>query len=351
MAVGNPGPLVTESKKSHTMKIALSVCLAVVATVAIVAVSMNGEPQLEELATKKATPLTFGSSITLMTSYNEYLVVNKGGKVYMDGFLYGNNVLKVVNPKGKKGAVKYGQKIALQGPNGKFFMARYSGKVTARTGVLGADTDFVVTGGTGPVQIGDRVSFKNEYGFLRASPDGASSNEPDATATEKYLIGLPGQETGLKLGNGLHYGEVVALLNTDHEYFQVDHNGWASMGGKPTDNFHHFAVLSSIHREGAVSYGDKLVLRAHNGRFVSVRQDNLALEAVSRAITDESEFTVIGAPGFGSGYVHSRDMVVLRNYQGYISSVNGEARVSMGKDGHAGPKNIFQMTKVWDSAL
>ena len=67
--------------------------------------------ELEELAAKKgakkAAPLTFGSSITLMTAYNEYIVVTKSGKVYMDGFLNGNDVIKIVNPKGgKKGAVK-----------------------------------------------------------------------------------------------------------------------------------------------------------------------------------------------------------------------------------------------------
>lgn len=100
-----------------------------------------------------------------------------------------------------------------------------------------------------------------------------------------------------------------------------------------------------------ISYGDKLVLRAHNGRFVSVRQDSLALEAVSRSITDESEFTLIGGPGFGSGYAHDRDMVCLRNYQGYIDSKHGETRVNMGQDGHYGPDNVLQMKKVWDSSL
>jgi hypothetical protein len=354
MAVGNP--IITDSKKSQTMKVALGMFLVVVATVAIVAVSMHQQPELEELAAKKgakkAAPLTFGSSITLMTAYNEYIVVTKSGKVYMDGFLNGNDVIKIVNPKGgKKGAVKYGAKVAFMGQNGKYFLSRYSGKVTCRTSVLGQDTTWTIVGGSGGVMIADRVSFKNEYGFLRVSTDGANSNQPATTASEKYLIGLPGQENGLKLGNGLHYGEVITLMNPTFEYLQIDHNGWATMGGKPADNWHHFVVLSSIHREGVISYGDKLVLRAHNGRFVSVRQDSLALEAVSRSITDESEFTLIGGPGFGSGYAHDRDMVCLRNYQGYIDSKHGETRVNMGQDGHYGPDNVLQMKKVWDSSL
>merc|ERR1711871_601967 len=119
----------------------------------------------------------------------------------------------------------------------------------------------------------------------------------------------------------------------------------ATMGGRPLDNWHHFAVLSALHREGVISYGDKLVLRAHNGRFVSVREDNRALEAVSRAITDQSEFTIIGGPGFGSGYVHSGDMVALRSIRGFIDATHGETRVSIGPDGHYGPNNILQLKK------
>merc|ERR1712227_93101 len=102
------------------------------------------------------------------------------------------------------------------------------------------------------------------------------------------------------------------------------------MGGVPLDNWHHFAVLSSLHEEGVVSYGDKL-----------------ALEAVSRAITDESEFSIVGGPGFGSGYVHSGDMVALRSIQGYIDGKHGETRLSLGPDGHYGPNNLMQIKKVW----
>jgi hypothetical protein len=358
MAVGNPSPLVA---KMDYKRVAFGVALALFAVAAVVAVSVNmaGEPTFESLAAKKAakakklTPLTYGSSITLMTDYNEYVVHSKSGKIYMDGFMYGDDVFKIVNPKGgKKGPVKYGDKVAIMGTlNKKYLLCTYSGKVAGRTSVIGKDTEWTIVGGSGPVMLNDRVSFKNEYGFLRVSKDGTNSNAPTNTASEKYLIGLPGQETGLKLANGLHYGEVIELMNPEMEFLQIDHNGWGTMGGRPLDNWHHFAVLSSLHREGVISYGDKLIFRAHNGRFVSVREDNRALEAVSRAITDQSEFTIVGGPGFGSGYVKSRDMVALRCIIGYIDSAHGETRVKMAPDGHYGPNNVFQMLKVWDSSL
>ena len=74
--------------------------------------------------------------------------------------------IKIVSPKGGSGGVKYGDAIALMGQNGKYFMIRYSGIVNARTSVLAADTEFKILGGSGPVMVNDRVSFKSEFGFL-----------------------------------------------------------------------------------------------------------------------------------------------------------------------------------------
>ena len=74
--------------------------------------------------------------------------------------------IKIVSPKGGSGGVKYGDAIALMGQNGKYFMIRYSGVVNARTSVLAADTEFKILGGSGPVMVNDRVSFKSEFGFL-----------------------------------------------------------------------------------------------------------------------------------------------------------------------------------------
>jgi len=84
----------------------------------------------------------------------------------MDGYTTGNNVVTVVNPKGKKGAVKYGDKISLMGQNGKYFVARYSGKINARSTVIATDSEWTIVGGSGGVQIGDRVSLKDEFGYM-----------------------------------------------------------------------------------------------------------------------------------------------------------------------------------------
>ena len=74
------------------------------------------------------------------------------------------------------------------------------------------------------------------------------------------------------------YGEVVSLMNKNQQYLQIDHNGWGTVHGHPDGNWDHFAVLSNEHREGHVSFGDRVVLRAPNGRFISIRQAHSAAE-------------------------------------------------------------------------
>lgn len=268
----------------------------------------------------------------------------------LGGFLNGNNNVKIISPAGKKGAVKYGDDVALMGKNGKYFVVRYSGKVTSRASVIARDTTFKIVGGSGDVHIADRVSFKSEFGYLHVAEDGSNSVE-HLTAAEKFTVGLPGQETGLKSANGLHYGEVVTFQNKARQYMQTDHNGWCSIRAKPTGNFDHFTVLSATHAEGVISYGNKIVLRAHNGRMVSVRLDNNALEAVSLSISDRSEFTLVGSAGTASGVVHDRDMVALRTFQGYINANDGDARVFMGQSGHYNAGAEFMIHKIWDSTL
>merc|ERR1711904_272984 len=110
-------------------------------------------------------------------------------------------------------------------------------------------------------------------------------------------------------------------------------------------------ILSATHAEGIITYGNKIVLRAHNGRMVSTRLDNNALEAVSLAISDRSEFTLLGATGTASGVVHDRDRVALRTFQGYVEAEDGSARVFMGRSGHYTPSSIFLIHKIWDSTL
>merc|ERR1711975_70052 len=225
----------------------LAISAATLLVCAIVAVAMlNTTADFQDLAGKaakaKATSkaLSYGSTVTLMNPYNLYMLVQKNGEINMGGFLHGNYNIKIVSPGGKKGAVKYGDDVSLMGANGKYFLVRYSGKITSRASVIARDTKFKVIGGSGAVHIADRISFKSEFGYLRASDDGCRSVET-LTAGEKFLVGLPGQENGLKQANGLHYGEVVTFENMDDQFMQTD----------------------------------------HNGRMVSVRLDNNALEAVS----------------------------------------------------------------------
>merc|ERR1711988_1664222 len=171
---------------------------------------------LASKSAKGSKPLTYGSTVTLMNPYNEYVLVEKDGDMRLGGFLNGNNNVKIISPAGKKGAVKFGDDVSLMGANGKYFLVRYSGKVAAHASVIARDTKFKVVGGSGDVHIADRVSFKSEFGYLRASDDGCRSVET-LTAGEKFLVGLPGQENGLKQANGLHYGEVVTFENMDDQ--------------------------------------------------------------------------------------------------------------------------------------
>jgi len=359
MALGNKAPAPAETQPvsgaSRTMKV-MAIAAATLLVCAVVALAMvNVTVETQELAAKaakktEAKTLSYGSTVTLMNPYNMYLLTSLSGKISMGGFLHGNNNVKIVSPGGKKGAVKYGDDVSLMGANGKYFLVRYSGKITSRASVIARDTKWKIIGGSGEVHIADRISFKSEYGYLHAADDGCMSVET-LTAAEKFLVGLPGQEGGLKQANGLHYGEVVTFANMDNQYMQTDHNGWITIRAKPVGAWDHFTVLSSIHAEGILSYGNKIVLRAHNGRMVSVRLDNNALEAVSMSISDRSEFTLVGSAGFASGVVHDRDVIALRTFQGYVEAEDGAARVFMGQSGHYGPTAKFQIHKIWDSTL
>merc|ERR1712139_528166 len=342
----------TMAVSRKTMQVA-AISVASLLVCGIVAMAMVDTTVTQALASKSAKgskALVYGATVTLMNPYNEYVLVEKDGDMRLGGFLNGNNNVKIISPAGKKGAVKYGDDVSLMGANGKYFLVRYSGKITSRASVIARDTKFKVIGGSGAVHIADRISFKSEFGYLRASDDGCRSVET-LTAGEKFLVGLPGQENGLKQANGLHYGEVVTFENMDDQFMQTDHNGWITIRAKPVGNWDHFTILSSIHAEGILSYGSKIVLRAHNGRMVSVRLDNNALEAVSMSISDRSEFTLVGSAGFASGVVHDRDVIALRTFQGYVEAEDGAARVFMGQSGHYGPTAKFLVHKIWDSTL
>jgi len=356
MAYGTPRKQVAveTAPASSTKKLAVALgvfgLMAVIAVAAVVSSPASAYTQELAAKTKKAVPLKFGNTITLMDVYNEYILCSLGGRLRTGGFKGGDDQVKIVSPKGGNGAVKYGDDVALMGQNGKYFMVRYSGVVTARTSVLAADTQFKILGGSGPVMVGDRVSFKSEFGFITGSPSGIRSTVPSVTATEKFTIGLPGQETGLRLADGVQYGDVVMLINKQNEYLQADHNGWIYYRAKADGNWDHFTMLSPIHREGKVSFGDQIVMRAHNGRMVSSRKGG-NLEAVSMVPTDDSVFTILGIEGASTGIIHDRDVIVLRNFEGFVDASGDGARVSMGPTGHLANMAVMTIQRVWDSAL
>ena len=83
------------------------------------------------------------------------------------------------------------------GPNGKYFMVRYSGQVVCRANVISAETTFKLLGGSGPVQLNDVIMLKSEFGYLTVQPDGATSLTQHSRAIQKLVVSLPGQETGM----------------------------------------------------------------------------------------------------------------------------------------------------------
>merc|ERR1711907_658466 len=321
----------SQSKKSPVVHaLAMSGMAALVLACIILTAFTSSSSQLEtqKLAAKgakaaKATPLKFGDTITLMDVYNEYILCYLGGRLRTGGFKGGNDQIKIVSLKGGSKPVKYGDSIALMGQNGKYFMVRYSGVVTARTSVLG---------------------------FVTGTPSVLRSTVPYVTATEKFSIGLPGMETGLRLADGVQYGDVVMMINKENEYLQADHNGWIYYRAKADGNWDHFTILSPIHREGKVSFGDQIVMRAHNGRMVSSRTGG-NLEAVSMVPTDNSVFTILGIEGASTGIIHDRDVIVLRNFEGFVDAAGDGARVSMGPTGHLANMAVMTIQRVWDSAL
>merc|ERR1711966_308604 len=168
---------------------------------------------------------------------------------------------------------------------------------------------------------------------LCSSPSSATSLPQHSRAIQKLVVSLPGQETGLKMANGVHYGNVVKFMNLVKEYMVCDHNGWLTMSNPGVGTWDHFVLVSPLHREGIVTFGDDVALRAHNGRMVSIRTEG-ELEAVSESLTDTSSFKLIGTAGASSGVVHSRDFVILHSQTGYIDAKAKQPRVALDPSGH-----------------
>merc|ERR1712159_698897 len=265
------------SKTKYAVLASLAaVFVAVVCVLAVVGTSdyTSSAGDFEELAAKgkkaaaKVKPVKYGDTVTLMNVYNNYMVVSLNGRTFTAGYLGKNDQIKIVSPTGKKGGIKYGDVVALVGQNNRYFTVRYSAKLTCRSAAITKASQFQIGGGKGAVNVGGRVTFKTMFGFLTATPGGLRGDTPVVTSLEEYTVGEPGKGTGHPARPGLTYGMTVPLKNKYEEFMQSDANGWAYLRAS-NGAWDHFDILSPLHREGPVSFGDQVLLRAHNTKLVS----------------------------------------------------------------------------------
>jgi len=323
----------------------MSACL-VAAVVVLAAVNMSSD---ESLATKGGKALKFGDSITLMNIFNEYLIVSKTGRATAGGFnsYESNNVVKILSPKGKKGAVNYADKVVIMGPNGKYLFTRYNGHVSCRATIIASDTEFELSGGKGPVLVGNLVMLKSEYGFLTAKPNGITALASRATAMQKYTIGLPGSETGLRHANGISFGDTIQFEDANSEFLTADKNGWLSIRAQSTGRWAHYVILNPRNEEGHITYGDLVVLRAHNGRMVRALPD-ASIEATTELVDDSCQFILVGAVGHSSGIVHDQDMLAIKaDFGGLIDSDHDQSRVRLSPYSMQTKSTMWKIKKVW----
>jgi hypothetical protein len=341
MNMSNPG-----MSKRKMLSIGSLVAVLLVGTVAVS--MLNTRPEI--LAVKGAEALKYDRSITLKNVYNEYLVANPDGSVRGAAFWGQNHQFKMINAKGGKGAVKYGDKVSLMGSNGKYLMTTYSGKVTCRATVIAADTSFKIVGGSGPVMLNDVIQLKSEYGYLHAQPGGATATDRHPNTLAKFTVGIPGQEDGLREARGIKYGDVVKFKNKDGSYLVLNKNGWFEMIGNGAGHMENVVILSQQQREGHVSYGDLIAMRGHNGRFVTAAMDG-HLEAVSTDILELGVWQIYGTVGSSSGYIHSRDQVVLKGGLGFVGSTSSPDGEHVRADASDQSQAVWQITKVWENTL
>jgi hypothetical protein len=315
----------------------LAVAALLVVAVATVTLSTAETQQgsiMQSLATKKQ-PVKYGDTITLMNVYNNYMVVSANGRTFTGGYYGQNDRIRIVSPRGKSGQVQYGDTVSLVGQNNRYFTARYSAKVTCRAAVITTASQFITVGGTGPIMVGDKIAFKSMYGFMTGTPSGVRGDTPTVTSAEQYTVGIPGQEVGLAARPGLQYGQTVTLQNRFNEFLQSDPNGWVYLRGSNGD-WNHFDVLSPLHRQGLVEYGDDVILRAHNTKMLSAAP-SANLEAIKLIPDQNCVWTLVG----GMGVIHNLDQVALRGFMGFINARMGSARSSVDTSGHYNPTDNF----------
>jgi len=337
------------SKTGMTRKAISFASIVGMLLVACIAVSML-QLHPEELAAKGGKALTYGTKVTLKNVYNEYLIVDPNGKTSGGPYWGNNNQIKIIKAKSGKGPVKYGDKVALQGQNGKYLMSNYAGKVTCRASVIAADTTFTVKGGSGPVMLNDIIQLQSEYGYLHAQPGGATSFDRHPNTLAKFTLGIPGQENGLRSARGIMYGDVIKCANRVGDYLIANKNGWFEMKGTGSNPMENLVILSEQHREGHISFGDVITLRAHNGRFVTAAPDG-HVEAVTNDMNDNSMWTIYGTLGASSGYVHSRDRIMFRGDRGFISSKASPSGEHVRSDTNDRSEAVWTLNKVWEQTM
>jgi len=118
-------------------------------------------------------------------------------------------------------------------------------------------------------------------------------------------------------------------------------------GAMPMENC---VILSMQHEEGHISFGDPIMLRGHNGRFITTSLDG-RLEAVSRSWSEWAQWKFYGDIGASSGYVHSRDMIMLKGQRGFVNALvaDGGEHVTAHGDDKANSK--WQVLKVWTEKI
>jgi hypothetical protein len=332
------------SKKA--VYIAAAVAVAVVLTVTLVYTApylsndgMEDSSMLAKTAAKKTKPqpVKFGDVITLKNPYNAYVITSMNGSPSTSGYMGKNDHWKIVSPSKKSGALKYGDTVALVGQNNRFLTSRYSGKVTCRRSKITNLGTFTVVGGTGGVMYGHQIVLKTEFGFLTGNPGGLRADAKQSTQIEHFFVGHPGKEDGLEAKPGLHFGMEVTLTNSKRETLQSDKNGWVYIRPK-APKVEKFSVLSPLHREGPVSFGDQVVLRAPTGKMVGVRGSG-ELQAVNTTPDLTCVFTLVGK----SGLIHNHDAVALRSAAGYIAAADGAKRARLDTSGHFVPTYNFEL--------
>jgi len=176
------------------------------------------------------------------------------------------------------------------------------------------------------------------FGFITATPGGLRGDTSMVSSLEQYTIGEPGKETGHPARPGLTYGMTVSLKNKYQEYLQSDANGWVYLRAA-NGAWNHFDILSPLHRQGPVSFGDQVILRAHNTKLVSVRPGG-GLEAVKQTPDLACVFTIVGK----SGIVHNDASVAFRSAAGYVDAGLGAQRAKIDPSGHFNPNYNFVLS-------